>query len=124
MATAASALPIPFIDTLNQQSLVYHQPKNSETCYLIAQFDYPLDEEAVPLTNKFQRNRPAFWPRVAKFGCKSAHYPRKINCVLTQGEQKALRKEGAASLEGLAGGIRSNRGLVSRIRTIDPGHPR
>lgn len=52
------------IDTHLQQLLVYHQPNPSDTCSLIAQFDYLLGETVVPLAAEFQRNRPAFWPPV------------------------------------------------------------
>jgi hypothetical protein len=54
------------IDTQKQQLLVYHQPKASPTCTLIAQFDYPLGEEIVPLAAEFRRERPSFWPPVAE----------------------------------------------------------
>jgi len=52
------------IDTQKQQLLVYHQPKDSQTCKLVAQFDYPLGEEVVPLADEFRRERPTFWPPV------------------------------------------------------------
>jgi hypothetical protein len=52
------------IDTQKQQLLVYHQPKDSQTCQLIAQFDYPLGEEVIPLGDEFHRERPSFWPPV------------------------------------------------------------
>jgi hypothetical protein len=57
------------VDTQTQQLYIYHQPKDSSTCCLIAQFDYPLDEEAVPLADEFRRNRPAFWPPVEQCSC-------------------------------------------------------
>ena len=57
------------IDTQAQQLYVYHQPKESETCQLIAQFDYPLGEEVVPLADEFQRERPALWPPVHQCSC-------------------------------------------------------
>jgi hypothetical protein len=53
------------IDTQQQQLWVYHQAKDSPTCQLIAQFDYPLGEEVVPLAAEFRRTRPSFWPPVA-----------------------------------------------------------
>jgi hypothetical protein len=52
------------IDTAQQQLYVYHQPKASSTCTLVAQFDYPLGEEVVPLADQFRRPRPSFWPPV------------------------------------------------------------
>ena len=57
------------IDTQAQQLYVYHQPKESETCQLIAQFDYPLGEEVVPQADEFQRERPSLWPPVHQCGC-------------------------------------------------------
>ena len=54
------------IDTQKQQLLVYHQPKDSPTCKLIAQFEYPLGEAVVPLAAEFRRERPSFWPPVAE----------------------------------------------------------
>lgn len=57
------------VDTETQQLYVYHQPKESETCQLIAQFDYSLGEEVVLLAAKFRRERPAFWPPVERCGC-------------------------------------------------------
>jgi hypothetical protein len=57
------------IDTQAQQLYVYHQPKGSETCQLIAQFDYPLGEEVVPLADEFRRERPSLWPPVHQCGC-------------------------------------------------------
>jgi len=42
--------------------LVYHQPKSSENCQLVAQFDYSLGEAVVPQAAEFQRKQPAFWP--------------------------------------------------------------
>ena len=52
------------VDTQKQQLLVYHQPKGSEICELIAQFDYSLGKEVVPLADKFRRERPVFWSPV------------------------------------------------------------
>lgn len=66
------------IDTQAQQLLVYHQPKSENACCLIAQFDYPLDEPVLPLAAEFQRKRPAFWPPVAKFDCKSVNYVLRL----------------------------------------------
>jgi hypothetical protein len=57
------------IDTQQQQLFVYHQPKDSATCQLIAQFDYPLREDILPLAEVYQRPRPVLWPPVAKGDC-------------------------------------------------------
>lgn len=57
------------VDTQAQHLYVYHQPKNSQTCCLITQFDYPLGEEVVPLVDEFRRKRPAFWPPVELCSC-------------------------------------------------------
>jgi putative transposase len=57
------------VDSQRQQLFVYHQPENSESCQLIAQFDYPLGETDAPLANEYQRSRPAFWPPIELFGC-------------------------------------------------------
>jgi len=66
------------IDIQAQQLFVYHQPKNSVTCDLIAQFDYLLDETVVPLAAEFQRKRPAFWPPVTNFDGKSVNYVLRL----------------------------------------------
>jgi hypothetical protein len=52
------------VDTQRQLLFVYHQPKSSENCQLVAQFDYSLGEAVVPLAAEFQRKQPAFWPSV------------------------------------------------------------
>lgn len=52
------------VDTQEQQLLVYHQPKDGKTCKLIAQFEYQLSEEVMPLADEFRRERPNFWPPV------------------------------------------------------------
>ena len=52
------------VDTQKQQLLVYHQLKDNKVCKSIAQFDYSLGEEVVPLADKFRRERPAFWSPV------------------------------------------------------------
>jgi len=57
------------IDTQQQQLFVYHQPKGDATCQLIAQFDYPLGEDILPLAEVYQRLRPVLWPPVAKGDC-------------------------------------------------------
>jgi hypothetical protein len=57
------------VDTQRRQLFVYHQPKESECCQLIAQFDYPLGEEVVPLADEFQRTRPVFWPSAEQLDC-------------------------------------------------------
>ena len=57
------------VDTQAQRLYVYHQPKEGETCQLIAQFDYPLGEEVVPLADELQRERPALWPPVQQRDC-------------------------------------------------------
>ena len=49
------------VATQGQRLLVYHQPKESKACKLVAQFDYPLGEETSPLADEFRRERPAFW---------------------------------------------------------------
>jgi len=54
------------VDTEQQQLLIYHQPKDSASCELVAQFDYPVGEAVVPLADEFRRERPAFWPPVAE----------------------------------------------------------
>ena len=62
----------PTVKQLNRnapQLYVYHQPKESETCQLIAQFDYPLGEEVVPLADEFQHEHPSLWPPVHQCGC-------------------------------------------------------
>jgi hypothetical protein len=66
------------IDTHVQQLFVYHQPKHGDVCYLIAQFDYPLDETVVPLAAEFQRHRPALWPPIAKFDCQRINYALQL----------------------------------------------
>jgi transposase InsO family protein len=57
------------VDTQAQKLYVYYQPKESETCQLIAQFDYPLDEEVMPLADEFRRKRPTFWSPAEQGGC-------------------------------------------------------
>jgi hypothetical protein len=52
------------MNTQAQQLCVYHQPQGNERCWLIAQFDYSLGEEVVPLVDEFQRQPPAFWPPI------------------------------------------------------------
>ena len=52
------------IDTQAQQLLVFHHPPDSNHCQLIAQFDYPLANQTVPLDPAFTQNRPAIWPDV------------------------------------------------------------
>jgi hypothetical protein len=54
------------VDTQQQQLLIYHQPKDSASCKLVAQFDYSLGEAVMPLADEFRRERPAFWPPVAE----------------------------------------------------------
>jgi len=57
------------IDTQNRQLRVYHQDRESETCQLIAQFEYGLGEEVGPLADEFHREHPAFWPPVERCDC-------------------------------------------------------
>lgn len=52
------------VDIQKQQLLVYHQPKGNKICKLIAQFDYSLGKEVMPLADKFRRERPVFWSPV------------------------------------------------------------
>jgi len=57
------------VDTQTQQLYVHYQPKGRDVCQLIAQFDYPLGEEVVPLADEFRREAPAFWPPREPCGC-------------------------------------------------------
>jgi hypothetical protein len=52
------------VDTQEQRLLAYHQPRGHPSCTLVAQFEYPLGEETMPLADQFRRQRPAFWPSV------------------------------------------------------------
>ncbi len=50
------------IDTHAQQLLIFHHPAEHDHCQLIAHFDYPLANQAVPLDPAFTQDRPAIWP--------------------------------------------------------------
>jgi hypothetical protein len=50
------------IDTEQQTLRVFHQPNIQAACELIAEFAYPLGEEAVPLDEEYRRPVPTFWP--------------------------------------------------------------
>jgi len=56
------------IDTQAQQLNIYHHPAKADYCQLIAQFDYPLAEEVVPLDLAYAKIRPSLWPAVKLFG--------------------------------------------------------
>lgn len=49
------------IDLNQQQLLVFHQPTSASAPALIAQFDYHLSEDVVPLMPCFQRSQPQLW---------------------------------------------------------------
>lgn len=52
------------IDTHAQTLSVYHHPAKADYCQLIAQFDYPLVENTLPLDPAFTRPRASLWPSV------------------------------------------------------------
>lgn len=53
------------VDTKAQQLSVYHQTVSKEAPVLVARFAYPLREEVVPLSSRFQRERRPLWPAPA-----------------------------------------------------------
>ncbi|HXV43718.1 MAG TPA: helix-turn-helix domain-containing protein [Anaerolineae bacterium] len=57
------------IDTQAQQLNIYHHPPKADYCQLIAQFDYPLTEDVVPLDPAYTRTQPSIWPVVRLFNC-------------------------------------------------------
>lgn len=57
------------IDTQQQRLFIYHQPKDGAICQLIAQFDYPLGEDILPLAQVHQRPRPVLWPPLEQGDC-------------------------------------------------------
>jgi transposase InsO family protein len=57
------------IDTQAQQLNIYHHPVKADYCQLIAQFDYPLAEDIVPLDPTYTQTQPPIWPAVKSFSC-------------------------------------------------------
>ena len=50
------------VDTAKQQLCVYHQADRNAEPQLIAQFEYPLKEEVMPLSPNFERSETPLWP--------------------------------------------------------------